>query len=227
MTHLKHLLIVDDDARLRHLISQYLRGEGYLVTVAQSAHEARLLFKSFQFDLAVLDIMMPGESGLELLSDIRTASDIPVFLLSARGLTHDRIEGLKKGADDYLAKPFEPEELALRIAALIRRSPTSEADQTEQIHMSGRCFDLKSGLLTGPDGHIPLTETETKLLSLLAGNPGKALRRDYLAEQSSGLERSIDVQVTRLRKKIEPSPKTPIHIQTVRGIGYKLMTDAA
>lgn len=225
MTPETHLLIVDDDDRIRDLLKQYLVREGHSVTTAQNAAAARKLFQTFSFDLAIFDIMMPGEDGLSLLKALRDeGNDTPVLLLTARGQASDRIEGLRLGADDYLPKPFEPEELALRTAAIIRR--THVPPPPDEIEMSGLVFEPTKGLLTGPDGHIRLTDSELQLLTFLSRHPGEPISREALADKTSnGTERSIDVQVTRLRKKIEPDPRNPIHIQTVRGIGYRLMPD--
>ncbi|MEM7493908.1 MAG: response regulator [Pseudomonadota bacterium] len=221
----KHLLIVDDDDRIRTLLKQFLSKMGYQITTAPDAAAARKLFQTFSFDLTILDIMMPGEDGLSLLSALREKkNDTPVLLLTARGNSEDRIEGLRLGADDYLPKPFEPEELALRVAAILRR--THKPEPPSEIEMSGLVFDSQKGLLNGPTGSIRLTDGELQLLTIMAAQPGEAFHRDDLAERASnGSERSIDVQVTRLRKKIEPDPKNPIHLQTVRGIGYRLMPD--
>ena len=225
MTTETHLLIVDDDDRIRDLLKQYLMREGHSVTTAQSAAAARKLFQTFSFDLAIFDIMMPGEDGLSLLKALRDdGNDTPVLLLTARGQASDRIEGLRLGADDYLPKPFEPEELALRTAAIIRR--THVPPPPDEIEMSGLVFEPMKGLLNGPDGNIRLTDSELQLLTFLSRHPGEPISREALADKTSnGTERSIDVQVTRLRKKIEPDPRNPIHIQTVRGIGYRLMPD--
>ncbi|WOR14792.1 response regulator transcription factor [Hyphomonas sp. FCG-A18] len=225
MIEAQHLLIVDDDDRIRDLLKKYLGRQGYKMTVAADAKAARKLFQTFSFDLAILDIMMPGEDGLSLLSALRQdGNQTPVLLLTARGNASDRIEGLKLGADDYLPKPFEPEELSLRVAAILRR--THMPEPPGEVEMSGLVFDVKRGVLTGPEGAIRLTDGELQLLTLMAQQPGEAFSREGLAEQTSnGSERSIDVQVTRLRKKIEPDPKNPIHLQTVRGIGYRLMPD--
>lgn len=225
MTPETHLLIVDDDDRIRDLLKQYLVREGHSVTTAQNAAAARKLFQTFSFDLAIFDIMMPGEDGLSLLKALRDeGNDTPVLLLTARGQASDRIEGLRLGADDYLPKPFEPEELALRTAAIIRR--THVPPPPDEIEMSGLVFEPTKGLLIGPDGHIRLTDSELQLLTFLSRHPGEPISREALADKTSnGTERSIDVQVTRLRKKIEPDPRNPIHIQTVRGIGYRLMPD--
>ncbi len=219
-----HVLIVDDDDRIRDLTKQFLAREGHRITTAQDAASARKLFQTFSFDLAILDIMMPGESGLSLLSALRDEGNMtPVLLLTARGQASDRIEGLRLGADDYLPKPFEPEELALRAAAILRRSHVPPPPG--EIEMSGLAFDVARGELTGPNGRVRLTESELQLLTLLANHPGDAISREDLASGSSGTDRSIDVQVTRLRRKIEPDPKNPVHIQTVRGVGYRLMPD--
>ena len=178
------------------------------------------------FDMAVIDIMMPDEDGLALLASIRKTSDLPIILLTARDLAKDRIEGLKCGADDYLTKPFEPEELSLRIASILRRSSVPVDVQDEPVHLSGLVFHPARGILRSDEKSIHLTESERQLLALLAQRPGQAVARHLLAAKTStGLERSVDVQVTRLRKKIEPDPREPIHLQTVRGVGYRLMID--
>lgn len=225
MSEPTHVLVVDDDDRIRDLLKKYLSLQGHSVSTAQDAASARKLFQTFNFDLAILDIMMPGEDGLSLLKALRDeGNDTPVLLLTARGQASDRIEGLKLGADDYLPKPFEPEELSLRAAAILRRTHAPEA--LGEVEMSGLVFDPAKGLLSGPEGHVRLTESELQLLTVLAKRPGEPVSREELAMQASNAsERSIDVQVTRLRKKIEPDPRNPIHIQTVRGIGYRLMPD--
>lgn len=220
-----HILVVDDDDRIRNLLKQFLARQGHALTTAPDAATTRKLLQTLRFDLIILDVMMPGEDGLALLEALRDAGDrTPVLLLTARGQASDRIEGLRLGADDYLPKPFEPEELALRAAAILRR--LRNPDPPREIEMSGLLFDLRRGCLLGPSGPIRLTESEQQLLSILARHAGEPVSREMLAAgPSSGTERSIDVQVTRLRKKIEPDPKIPIHIQTVRGIGYRLMPD--
>lgn len=225
MSEAPHLLVVDDDDRIRDLLKRYLGREGYRVTVAASAASARKLLATLDFDLAIFDVMMPGESGFDLLEGIRGQGiKSPVLLLTARGETTDRIEGLKRGADDYLAKPFEPEELALRISAILRRTHVEPVP--DEIEMSGLVFNAQRGELTEGDRRIRLTEAELQLLSMLASRAGDPVSREELASKSAGsTERSIDVQVTRLRRKIEPDPKQPVHIQTVRGVGYRLMPD--
>jgi len=220
-----HILVVDDDDRIRSLLKQYLEKLDYRVTTAAQPASARKLLATLDFDLAVFDIMMPGETGLDLLRSIRSDGlKTPVLLLTARGDTSDRIEGLKAGADDYLAKPFEPEELSLRVGAILRRTHVEPAP--EEIEMSGMVFNAKRGELTEGDRRIKLTEAELQLLTMLAAHAGEPVSREELASRSPGsTERSIDVQVTRLRRKIEPDPKMPLHLQTVRGIGYRLMPD--
>ncbi|RIJ14862.1 response regulator [Henriciella mobilis] len=225
MSEPPHILVVDDDDRIRSLLKQYLEKLDYRVTTAAQPASARKLLATLDFDLAVFDIMMPGETGLDLLRSIRSDGlKTPVLLLTARGDTSDRIEGLKAGADDYLAKPFEPEELSLRVGAILRRTHVEPAP--EEIEMSGMVFNAKRGELTEGDRRIKLTEAELQLLTMLAAHAGEPVSREELASRSPGsTERSIDVQVTRLRRKIEPDPKMPLHIQTVRGIGYRLMPD--
>ncbi len=218
-----HLLVVDDDDRIRELLRRYLVKAGYRVTTASDAASARRLMVTLSFDLAILDIMMPGEDGLSLLSAIRSVTDLPVLLLTARGMAEDRIEGLQRGADDYLAKPFDPQELELRVCAILRRAGQGDPPQ-ETLRLSGLEFNPDSGQLMAGDGQVHLTESEVLLLSRLARTPGEAVSREELARATSaGLERAIDVQVTRLRRKIERDPRQPVHLQTVRGIGYRLV----
>lgn len=226
MSEPAHILVVDDDDRIRDLLKRYLSREGYRVTAAADADSARRMLGTMAFDLAILDVMMPGEDGLSLLSGIRQGAsrETPVLLLTARGEAGDRIEGLKRGADDYLAKPFEPEELSLRCAAILRRS--HREDPPEEVEMSGLVFNAARGELKSGDERVRLTDAELQLLTALASRAGEPVSREELAQiTSAGMERSVDVQVTRLRRKIEPNPKEPIHIQTVRGIGYRLMPD--
>lgn len=221
-----HILVVDDDDRIRDLLKRYLVKTGYRVSDAANAEAARKLMTRISFDLAILDIMMPGEDGLSLLSGIRNGAgkETAVMLLTARGQTSDRIEGLKRGADDYLAKPFEPEELALRCAAILRRS--KKDPPPEEIEMSGLVFNAERRELLEGDRRVRLTEAELQLLTALAAQPGEAVSREELAAlTSASMERSVDVQVTRLRRKIEANPREPVHIQTVRGVGYRLMPD--
>ncbi len=225
MNQKAHILTVDDDDRLRDLLKRYLAREGHDVTTAKDAASARKFMSAMSFDLVILDVMMPGESGLSLLKDMRELkSQTPVILLTARGLPAERIEGLKLGADDYLPKPFEPEELALRIGSILKRA-APEAP-VEEIKLSGMVFHVGKGELRKDGRLVRLTESETQLLSILAGRAGAAISRHELAVlTAAGVERSVDVQVTRLRRKIERDPREPVHLQTVRGVGYRLTGD--
>ncbi len=221
-----HILVVDDDDRIRDLTRRFLSNLGYHVTAANGGVTAKKLLEQLVFDLIVLDVMMPQIDGFELLEHLRqTDKSTPVIMLTARGETTDRIEGLKLGADDYITKPFEPEELALRIAAVLRRVVVEEP--VEEIEMSGLIFNLAREELKDGDKLVRLTDGETQLLKILAEIAGEPVSREALANgTSAGADRSVDVQITRLRRKIEPDPKEPIHIPTVRSIGYRLMPDA-
>ena len=221
-----HILVVDDDDRIRELLRRYLSQLGYRVTTSPDGEKTRQLLEQLMFDLVVLDVMMPKMDGFELLQHIRQRDKVtPVILLTARGESSDRIEGLKIGADDYIAKPFEPEELALRIAAVLRRVTIDEP--VEEIEMSGLIFNIPREELKSGDKRIRLTDGELQLLKILAQHAGEPVSREALASGSSAVvDRSVDVQITRLRRKIEPDPKDPIHIQTIRGVGYRLMPDA-
>ena len=221
-----HILVVDDDDRIRELLRRYLSQLGYRVTTSPDGEKARQLLEQLMFDLVVLDVMMPKMDGFELLQHIRQRDKVtPVILLTARGESSDRIEGLKIGADDYIAKPFEPEELALRIAAVLRRVTIDEP--VEEIEMSGLIFNIPREELKSGNKRIRLTDGELQLLKILAQHAGEPVSREALASGSSAVvDRSVDVQITRLRRKIEPDPKDPIHIQTIRGVGYRLMPDA-
>ncbi len=220
-----HILVVDDDTRIRTLLKRYLRDHGYRITTAGDAMEARTRLEALQFDLLVLDVMMPGEDGLSLTRGLRAESDVPILLLTARGEPEDRIAGLERGADDYLAKPFEPRELLLRIEAIIRRARTIEP-VANQIRFGVCRYDLDRGELTRENTVIRLTTAEATLLDVLARNPGDVISRTDLCERTNaGLERSVDVQVNRLRRKIEEDPRQPRYLQTVRGVGYVLVPD--
>ena len=221
-----HLLIVDDDTRIRTLLQRYLSEAGYRVTAAKDAADARQLMASLDFDFIVLDVMMPGEDGFSLTKAIREKSNVPILLLTARGEAGDRIEGLERGADDYLPKPFEPRELLLRIATILRRAgqPTEPVKQIIQL---GLCrFDPERGELMREGKPVKLTSAELQLMRVLAANPGQTFTRTELSQRMGEvLERTVDVQITRLRRKIENDPKLPLYLQTVRGIGYVLMPD--
>jgi two-component system phosphate regulon response regulator OmpR len=227
----RHLLVVDDDDRIRDLLKQYLSRHGFRVTVAPGGAAARSLLDTLDFDLAVFDVMMPGEDGFSLTRWLREKKGAPgrtpVLMLTARGLAEDRIEGLKLGADDYLAKPFEPEELLLRIEAILRRADARPAAAGGGALSLGLCrFDLERGELSREGVPVRLTEAEVALLKRLARSPHEPVDRLELARETvdpSG--RAVDVQVTRLRRKIESDPKAPRYLQTVRGVGYLLAPD--
>jgi two-component system, OmpR family, phosphate regulon response regulator OmpR len=227
-----HLLVVDDDARLRELLRRYLSDSGFRVTSAADASEARRQLAAFAFDLVVLDVMMPGESGLDLTRALRAegrAAPVPVLLLTAMAEPEDRIAGLEQGADDFLAKPFEPRELVLRIRNILQRRPAAaEASPTPRdIHFAGLRFDLERCELFSGDELVRLTAAESVLLMSLAQRAPDAVSREELSQsaQFSGNVRNVDVQVTRLRRKVEPDPRNPRYLQTVRGTGYALRPD--
>jgi two-component system phosphate regulon response regulator OmpR len=221
-----HLLVIDDDQRLRELLRRYLAGEGFRVTLAADAEEARSKMDSMVFDLLVLDIMLPGASGLEMTQSLRESDGVPILLLSAKGEPDDRIAGLAAGADDYLAKPFEPRELVLRINAILRRARRLPDAPGGVVGFGAFAFDLAREELTRDGAFVYLTEAETLLLAELARNAGTAVSREVLAQNSiAGNVRSVDVQMTRLRRKIEDDPRFPRYLQTVRGTGYVLLPD--
>ena len=221
-----HLLVVDDDVRLRELLRRYLSDNGFRVTLAADAAEARGSLASFAFDLIVLDVMMPGESGLDLTRALRTDPKlprVPVLLLTAMGEPEDRVNGLETGAADYLPKPFEPRELVLRIRNVLERRPVAE-ESDRSLRFGGFHFDLARNELFRGDQLVHLTAAEAGLLASLAARAGQAVSREVLSEaaQFSGNIRNVDVQMTRLRRKIEPDPRYPRYLQTVRGTGYAL-----
>ena len=227
-----HLLVVDDDARIRELLQKFLVRNGFLVTVARDAAQARRLLAGLEFDLLVLDVMMPGLDGIAFTQELRRTLKTPILLLTARGETANRIEGFEAGADDYLAKPFEPKELLLRINAILRRVPQvkPEPPQVKMLHLGEARYDPERGELWRGDEQIRLTATEAQLMRIFAASPGIALSRDRLAggmsrEERGGAERAVDVQITRLRRKIEADPRQPRYLQTVRGEGYMLQPD--
>jgi two-component system, OmpR family, phosphate regulon response regulator OmpR len=221
-----HLLVVDDDERLRALLQRYLGANGYRVTAASGAGEARHLMKSMAFDLLILDVMMPGESGLDLTRSVRAGSQVPILMLTARGEATDRIAGLELGADDYLPKPFEPRELLLRVGSLLRRVAPPEPPASGPVRMGDAVFDPDGARLTRGGKPVKLTGAEAALLQLFAAHAGRPFSRTDLCKRLGvSLERSIDVQVTRLRRKIEEDPKLPLYLQTVRGVGYVLVPD--
>ncbi|MEQ9643195.1 MAG: response regulator [Alphaproteobacteria bacterium] len=220
-----HILVVDDDARLRDLLQRYLSRNGFRVTAAPDAADARTKLAGFDFDLLVLDVMLPGESGFDLTRHLRRDSEVPVLLLTAMTTAENRIEGLETGADDYLAKPFEPRELLLRIRAILRRRGPAEAPPA-QLRLGEFEFDLARGELARDGEPVHLTTAELTLLRLFAGQPGATVsREDLLPETGANSLRAVDVQITRLRRKIEPDPKNPRYLQTVWGRGYVLWPD--
>ncbi|WP_163848146.1 response regulator [Pseudooceanicola aestuarii] len=231
-----HILIVDDDERIRDLLARFLRRNGFLTSQARDAAHARRLLQGLEFDLLVLDVMMPGEDGVSLTASLRETSATPVLLLTARGETEDRIRGLEAGADDYLVKPFEPRELLLRINAILRRVPdTISSDAVPKVlHLGEVRYDLDRGELWRGDAPVRLTATEVQLMRVFAAHPGESLSRLQLVEElgrgagrdaGQSQERAVDVQITRLRRKIERDPKQPRYLQTVRGAGYMLMPE--
>ena len=225
-----HVLVVDDDRRIRDLLSRYLAQQGYRVTTAASASEARAKLRGLDFDLLVLDVMMPGESGVEFAKWLRTQSDAPILMLTARAETADRVLGLEAGVDDYLTKPFEPKELSLRIASILRRAaPKIAAAVVESVRFGPFTFDCERGELLRDGEPERLSERERQILQLLARTPGEPVSRDTLAGSAgsalAGNERTIDVQMNRLRRKIETDPAEPRYVQTARGAGYRLVVD--
>jgi two-component system, OmpR family, phosphate regulon response regulator OmpR len=224
-----HLLVIDDDARLLHLLRRYLVESGFRVTTAGDAAEARLKLASIAFDLLIVDVMMPGESGLALTESLRQTSAVPILLLTAMAEPENRIDGLERGADDYVTKPFEPRELVLRIRNILQRvaTPGPPPALVEELQLGNLRFDLKRSALYRGEEPVHLTEAETALLVALARKPGEPVSREALSleAQCSGNLRTVDVQMTRLRRKIERDPKFPRYLQTVRGTGYVLKPD--
>ena len=219
-----NIIVVDDDDRLRGLLQRFLTRQGHIVSTAADAGEARAKLRNFDFDIMVLDVMMPGESGIDLTQELRRTSALPIILLTARGGTEDRIKGLEAGADDYLAKPFEPRELILRISTILRRArPPAPAGRVE---FGAFSFDVATGLLRRGEEAIHLTSGELSLLQALAARPGHAFSRTELADLSriSGSDRAVDVQMARLRRNLENDPRQPRHLLTMRGEGYVLRT---
>lgn len=231
-----HLLIVDDDERIRGLLQKFLVRHGFWVTAARDAAQARRLLGGLEFDLIVLDVMMPGEDGVALTKSLREDISTPILLLTANSETEQRIAGLEAGADDYLTKPFEPRELLLRINAILRRVPQAEPVNAgpKVLHLGAVRYDIEKGTLWAGEDPVRLTATESQLMRIFASCPGEAVSRTQLVEDlgrgsgksgSPAQERAVDVQITRLRRKIESDPKQPRYLQTVRGAGYMLAPD--
>lgn len=221
-----HLLVVDDDARLRDLLRRYLVESGFRVTTAADAVDARKRLRSLAFDLLIIDVMMPGEDGLALTESLRLTSPVPILLLTAMAEPENRIDGLERGADDYLTKPFEPRELVLRIRNILQRAALPP-ERIAELRLGPCRLDLKRGVLYRAGAPVHLTSAESALLLALARTPGEAMSREALSQeaQCSGNLRTVDVQMTRLRRKIEHDPKFPRYLQTVRGTGYVLKPD--
>jgi len=221
-----HILVVDDDDRLRTLLAKYLGDNGFMVTAAADAAEARRWMGSIAFDLIVLDLMMPGESGLEFAEKLRQGDDVPILMLTAMSESEDRIRGLEKGGDDYLTKPFEPRELVLRIHSILKRA-RPEPETPRELLFGDAVFSLERGEMRRRGRRVHLTEVEIALLRALGTTSGQVMSRDTLvsATDAGGEGRAIDVQVTRLRRKIEKDPREPRYLKTVRGKGYVLWPD--
>ena len=231
-----HILVVDDDERIRDLLKKFLSRHDYWVTTARDAAHARKLLDGLEFDLLVIDVMMPGEDGFSLTRDLSDKIATPMLLLTAKADSDDRIRGLEAGADDYLAKPFEPRELLLRINAILRRVPQEEATEAgpKVLHLGPLRYDVEKGKLWEGETPVRLTATESQLMRIFAATPGEPVGRGKLVEDlgraggkdgGQAQERAVDVQVTRLRRKLESDPKQPRYLQTVRGAGYMLAPD--
>ncbi len=227
-----HLLIVDDDERIRDLLKQFLMRSGFLVTSARDAAHARRVLSGLDFDMIVLDVMMPGEDGVSLTRALRETHSTPILLLTAKGETEHRIAGLEAGADDYLSKPFEPKELLLRINAILRRMPETPAQDAvaKILHLGPIRYDIERGEMWQGEDPVRLTATESQLMKIFSAQPGEPISRAKLVEdlgrdKGQAQERAVDVQITRLRRKLEQDPKQPRYLQTVRGAGYMLAPD--
>ena len=219
-----HLLLVDDDRRIRDLLSRFLASEGYRISTAESAAEARAKLGGLHFDLLILDVMMPGETGFEFAKAYRLSSSVPILMLTARDAAESRIAGLEIGADDYVAKPFEPRELSLRIANILKRARPAKARAAETLQLGEFVFNVTRAELRRGEEVVRLTDREREMLQVLAANPGETVPRLTLAGNGGAVnERAVDVQINRLRRKIERDPANPLIVQTVRGIGYRLV----
>lgn len=223
-----HILVVDDDTRLRNLLRRFLQEQNFATSVAKDAAEARMFIDEYKFDLLIVDVMMPNESGIEFLTALRKENNVPVIMLTAMGEPDDRISGLEAGADDYLPKPFEPKELVLRIKNILKRAPKNTENKDLPLNLGLCLYDAVKKELTNKQGDIiHITPVEQMLLSVLSQKPGQIFTREKLAEilGAGQSPRSIDVQITRLRKKIEKDSKNPRYLQTIRGKGYMLLPE--
>ncbi len=221
-----HILVVDDDQRIRDLLVRYLSTNGFRVTAAANAAMARSSLRGLAFDLVILDVMMPGESGLQLARDLKSISAVPICMLTARADPEDRIEGLEAGVDDYMIKPFEPRELVLRLNNILRRGLAAPPSGREEVRMGDYTFHIGRGDLKRGEETIRITERERDLLRQFAAKSGLPIPRYELAnDDATGSERAVDVQINRLRRKIEIDPSNPVYLQTVRGKGYVLYVD--
>jgi two-component system phosphate regulon response regulator OmpR len=221
-----HVLVVDDDRRLRELLARYLTDQGFRVTAAASAAEARARAQSVVFDAMVLDVMMPGENGFDYARSVRETSRVPILMLTARSNPNDRVMGLEIGADDYLPKPFEPRELTLRLNNIIKRGVRPRAVAAESVTFGPFAFRIDRGELRRDDELIRITDREREILTILAMAGGANVEREQLAGSGgAAMERTVDVQINRLRRKTEVDPANPVFLQTVRGVGYRLAVD--
>ena len=223
-----HVLVVDDDRRLRALLSTYLVKHGHRVTVAPTAAKARAVLEGLAFDIIVLDVMMPVENGFDFAADLRGRSQVPILMLTARGEPQDRVRGLEIGVDDYLAKPFEPRELLLRIGSVLRRTraPSAGSPEATVVRFGRFTFSLERGELRAGEDPVRVTEREREMLRLLSANAGAIISREALSGSGGAAqERTVDVLVNRLRRKIEQDPANPVYLQTARGAGYRLVVD--
>ncbi|WP_062013180.1 response regulator [Aureimonas sp. AU4] len=221
-----HILVVDDDRRIRTLLSRFLSERAFRVSTAADAAEARRILAGLEFDLLVVDVMMPGESGLDLVRALSPVRDIPILMLTARAETDDRISGLEAGADDYLAKPFDPRELLLRVNNILKRGAAQPIHKVENVRFGPFSFSLVRRELRRGAEIIRLTDREQEIMTLFAHKAGETIQRqDLLSDEADVGERTVDVQINRLRRKIESDPANPLWLQTVRGIGYRLNVD--
>ena len=227
--HAPHVLVVDDDRRLRELLARFLGENGYRVTTAASAAEARAKSENFVFDALVLDVMMPGENGFDYARRVRQDSSVPILMLTARANPADRVTGLEIGADDYLPKPFEPRELILRLGNVLRRNAPAARPEAapvqDNIRFGPFSFQIERGLLTRAEDVIRITEREREILTILGHRGSENVAREELTGGGEANERTVDVQINRLRRKIEVDPANPVFLQTVRGIGYRLVVE--